>query len=250
MSDTIFTYNSRIPVLSGRVPYRPQEPNIIITTGLVQHFDATDSNSYPGTGTTWFNLSTGNDATLTNNPTFVSSSPQYFDFSLTNYAAADYAASTTGSYTFCAWVKGVQSSSERIFTSLSGTNYWGLDIQKSTSNILRFRAVRTSPNTAEEVLNSNVTLQNNVWYYICGSIAPNNIVATNNQKIYINGQFNAQRTATGTAWRIGNLINIGRLDQGFNLGDVDVSDVHLYDRILSDAEILYNYNATKAKYGY
>ena len=45
-------------------------PNII-TDGLVLALDAANSRSYPGTGTTWSDLSgNGNSGTLTNGPTF------------------------------------------------------------------------------------------------------------------------------------------------------------------------------------
>lgn len=43
----------------------------IITDNLVQHLDAGNSSSYPGTGTTWSDLSgNGTDATMVNSPTY------------------------------------------------------------------------------------------------------------------------------------------------------------------------------------
>jgi hypothetical protein len=43
----------------------------IITDGLVLLLDAANSKSYPGTGTTWTDLSrSGNNGTLINGPTF------------------------------------------------------------------------------------------------------------------------------------------------------------------------------------
>lgn len=45
----------------------------IITNGLVLHLDAANKKSYPGTGTTWFDLSGNNNhGTLTNGPTYSS----------------------------------------------------------------------------------------------------------------------------------------------------------------------------------
>ena len=45
-------------------------PNII-TDGLVLALDAASPRSYPGTGTTWYDVSGyGNNGTLTNGPTF------------------------------------------------------------------------------------------------------------------------------------------------------------------------------------
>ena len=43
----------------------------IVTNGLVLYLDAANKKSYPGTGTTWTDLSgLGNNGTLTNGPTF------------------------------------------------------------------------------------------------------------------------------------------------------------------------------------
>jgi len=46
----------------------------IVTDGLVLCLNAADKNSYPGSGTTWTDISgNGNSGTLTNGPTFNSS---------------------------------------------------------------------------------------------------------------------------------------------------------------------------------
>lgn len=46
----------------------------IITTNLIQHLDASNSTSYPGSGTTWSDLSSeGHDLTLINSPTYTTS---------------------------------------------------------------------------------------------------------------------------------------------------------------------------------
>ena len=43
----------------------------IVTDGLVLYLDAANNRSYPGSGTTWTDLSRGgNNGTLTNGPTF------------------------------------------------------------------------------------------------------------------------------------------------------------------------------------
>ena len=57
-------------------------PNII-DDGLIFCVDAKNTKSYPGSGTTWSDLSrSGNHGTLTNSPTF--NSTGYFDFDGTN----------------------------------------------------------------------------------------------------------------------------------------------------------------------
>jgi hypothetical protein len=45
----------------------------IVTDGLILALDAASPRSYPGTGTTWYDLSgQGNNGTLVNGPTFSS----------------------------------------------------------------------------------------------------------------------------------------------------------------------------------
>ena len=53
----------------------------IVRDGLVLALDAADRNSYPGTGTTWYDLS-GNDEdfTLNNTPTYSSTNNGIFTF--------------------------------------------------------------------------------------------------------------------------------------------------------------------------
>ena len=53
----------------------------IVTDGLILHLDAGDPRSYPGSGTTWTDLSgSGNNGTLVNGVTYSSSNGGLFDF--------------------------------------------------------------------------------------------------------------------------------------------------------------------------
>ena len=48
----------------------------IVTSGLILRYDAGNSSSYPGSGTTWSNLASSSfDGTLTNGPTFSTTVP-------------------------------------------------------------------------------------------------------------------------------------------------------------------------------
>lgn len=52
----------------------------IVTDGVVLHLDAGDRNSYPGSGTTWFDLSGNNNHFAINGSAYNSSGPTYMDF--------------------------------------------------------------------------------------------------------------------------------------------------------------------------
>ena len=59
-------------------------PNLEVE-GLVLCLDAANTNSYPGSGTTWTDTSgKGNDGTLTNGPTFSSDYGGKFNFDNSN----------------------------------------------------------------------------------------------------------------------------------------------------------------------
>lgn len=71
MGDAIFTRR-----------FSPEEPEVvIIQENLVLHFDASNNESYPGTGSTWFDLSNnGKNMTLIGSPSFSSNEGGYLQF--------------------------------------------------------------------------------------------------------------------------------------------------------------------------
>ena len=101
----------------------------IVTDGLVLCLDAADLNSYPTTGTTWFDLAGSNNGTLTNGPTFSgtgASSSIVFD-GVDDYVSVSGNDSTNlpGDYTVEIWVN-----TESISTSPSVkviTSKWSTD---------------------------------------------------------------------------------------------------------------------------
>ena len=57
----------------------------VVTSGLLLYLNATDGNSYPGTGTAWTDLSgNGYNGTLNNSPTFSNSYVSNFAFNYSN----------------------------------------------------------------------------------------------------------------------------------------------------------------------
>jgi hypothetical protein len=80
----------------------------IITSGLLLNLDAGNTASYPGTGTTWTDLSgNGYNGTLTNGPTYSSSNGGTIVFDGTNDVASFGNILNIGlsSWTMSCWVK-------------------------------------------------------------------------------------------------------------------------------------------------
>jgi len=70
----------------------------------------------------------------------------------------------------------------------------------------------------------------------------------NGAKMYLNGSLFAQGTATNTNFATGKDIFVGGNRSGFFL-DGRISAIKMYNKTLSAAEALQNYNATKDRYG-
>jgi len=86
---------------------KTQTPTGVVQTGLVLNLDAGDSSSYPGTGSTWSDLtSRGNDATIGSGTTYSSFGGGSFYFNQSNATISpnsDFAPGT-GDFTLAAWV--------------------------------------------------------------------------------------------------------------------------------------------------
>ena len=114
----------------------------VVTSGLVLALDAADRNSYPGSGTTWYDLSgNGNDHTLTGSPGYGSGiftldgSTQGFTratsmngVSSTNTVVIWY--STTDGYEL--WVRGNQNNNYYLSASY-GNNYYHSNVGSPTN---------------------------------------------------------------------------------------------------------------------
>lgn len=81
-------------------------PSGLVTTSLIVHLDAGNTNSYPGSGTTWSDLtSSSNDLTLTNGPVFSSTDGGTIEFDGSNdYATSSNSVTLSGDFSFDAWV--------------------------------------------------------------------------------------------------------------------------------------------------
>ncbi len=90
-----------IPMLA-----RPSGGGGIVTSGLVMHLDAGNVSSYPGSGTTWTDLSgSGNNATLVNSPTFNSSNGGSLVFNGSNQYATTAFSFSGRPFSIETWVR-------------------------------------------------------------------------------------------------------------------------------------------------
>ena len=226
-------------------------PAQIVTIGSVLFLDASNTNSYPGSGTTWADLSgNGYTGTLTNGPTFSSANGGSIVFDGVNdYVAGGNLGTFYSQGTISYWM---YSTAVENYRNPFSTNYLGGNVA------IRFEQFTTaSPSGGFSVVIGNdagtyagysyspsAILTVNSWYNVV--LVWNTV--TNNVIGYLNGdlKFNSSHTYWATtlpAIAIGNGFSSARYFKG------NISSVGIYNRALTATEVLQNFNATRARFG-
>lgn len=210
-----------------------------IVTDLLVNVDAGFTPSYPKSGTSWYDLSGNNyNGTLSNGPTFNSSNGGSIVFD----GSDDYVTINSGSsilsnvnYTKIAWFYPTNFATSNNIISGGNTGQHAFWLFASNK-------LNAGHNGVWNTVVSTTTLSLNTWY--CGAVTFN---TTNGWKLYLNGSQEATSSNTTTFTGTGD-IQIGRYQTGNNYtGRIAIAQV--YNRVLSAAEILQNFNAQKSRFG-
>jgi hypothetical protein len=212
----------------------------IVRSGLVLHLDAANRKSYPGSGTTWNDLTVNNNGTLTNGVGYSSNNGGSLTFDGVNdYVYIQCKANTIRAYNsttqFIIRLPTYTGGQRNI---LSYRSVGSLYIGKSSGGIFCYYN-SLSPSPA----------------YTVGSIADNSAVcvavtcdATNNLlSTYINGQLAGSVTRTGWTTSYNTTMTLGGSDIEYMLGSFFLFS-H-YNRVLTSSEIQQNFEATRGRYG-
>jgi hypothetical protein len=105
--------------------------------------------------------------------------------------------------------------------------------------------VTTSAGLQGFEVSSTTTLVDNTWYYVYGVWT-----SGTNLKIYVNGLLENTISVTTTGLRTSGIGWTLMSGNGGNFTNGSVSEFVTYNTVLTDAEILNNFNATKSEYGY
>lgn len=230
-------------------PVAPFQAPSIVSGSLKLYLDAANPSSYPGSGSLWTDLSgNNNNVTLINNPTFNNGNGgSIYTNGNNQYATSSYVGSATDSYTFSAWFKNDNNSEPKYLLSrgrdLEG-NGWSIQLQISSSGFAAAGVVPTVPSTVGIFVNGTTTLALNTWYNITAVWTAGQSI-----KIYVNGVLEGTTNTTGTSlrtsssgWAIGSVAT-----SIFTSGNNAVALV--YNRVLSNAEIMTNFNVLKSRFG-
>lgn len=95
---------------------------------------------------------------------------------------------------------------------------------------------------SQNQLQSTTNITNGVWYHIASTFDSNY-----NWKLFINGVLDKSTTLTAVPFQNNSQINIGTGDNRYTNGNI--SSVKIYNRALTAAEVLQNYNALRGRFG-
>jgi hypothetical protein len=221
----------------------------IITDGLVLCLDAGNPKSYTGSGTTWTDLSrNSNNGTLTNGPTFNSDGKGSIVFDGTDdYVSVAQQPSlvNAGQFTLSAWMKRRLSNSKVIcYQGATITNDVAFELWDDGN---AYFEIGNGSNSFGYVSNNSIQWQQLIMVFD-GSQTGN----SNRLKAYINGTLQTltySQTIPSTTGLSNSVFSIGNSQGiGGNFSDGSIAQVSIYNRGLSAAEILQNYNATKGRF--
>lgn len=226
----------------------------IVIPGLQLYLNAGDTDSYTGTGTTWTDLSPNayTTARLVNGTGYSSDGGGTLTFNgATHYVDVNQSLSSE-TFTVGSWFKTSAGGIKMILSKETAAGWpWNYRIWLNGGTIVGDVAKSGGVSTSISSLLSNYN--NGNWYQVMFSRNDTTL------RLYVNGVEirNSPDTLTGS------IVNsqevwIGR--SAFTGGGISptgnypysgsISEVMIYDRVLTSTEILQNYNATKARFGY
>lgn len=233
----------------------------IVTNGLVYHVDASQLRSYPGSGTTWNDLSgNGNTSTLNGGTSFNSSNGGSIAFDgstgfVDGGTGLSVQVNRTSGFTLSAW----------ILVAVAGTFNNQIVMWRGTTSGFFSYGILTVASGFGGLTNALVfsTNGNNTFGGISNILTPNtwvNIGVTcvgttgNNATIYTNGVNRGNPAVTfnnpPTNADIGatQSLFLGRKISFYDWFTQRIAISSIYNRALTDAEMLQNFNANRRRF--
>jgi len=223
----------------------------IVTDGLVLCLDATNKKSYSGSGTTWTDRS-GNEhhATLHNGPTFSNVNGGVFSFDQTNDFANTYKNGSElnlseGSFSLEIAIKKNESPPTSNLQGHAGFGYFpnALSIKNSSA----YFADMNNPNDTRTILNfhtsSFYSANQYKWMILCVT------VSGETAKSYTNGNYYQSATISSGLQSFQSDDFTVSNGYGYYRSYSNIAFVKLYNKPLTDAEVLQNFQATRGRFG-
>ena len=217
----------------------------IVTEGLVLSVDAADKTSYPGSGTTWTDLSgNGNDGTFAGDPTFNSNYGGIIDFDgsgdyITISDSSDWNIGTSD-FAIEMWINSDANGSFALFNHYESSNVDLRFIHHSSLGLLFYVNNTVYPSNGQNA----VTLTADAWHHIVFTRVASTL------KYYLDKLVVAtQASFTTNIQDYSGALEIGRVEQS-TVFDGEIAITRFYvGRGLSEKEVLQNFNAQRGRFG-
>jgi len=213
----------------------------IIRDGLVLSLDAGSKNSYPGSGTTWYDLSGNSNHATATSPQYSGSDGGSFNFpnnTTSVFNTPSYTLVPNGGVTLETFVYPTTdtfSGGGRGITGRRNAYIYGID---TSFNQPRAEFIGNNSFSPPSVL----TIPN-IWYHILWTYSTTSI------KTYVNGTNIYSVSSTYSIPTDTAAFQIGKRWGGFQeafLGNISI--IRWYNRPLSESEVQQNYNAQKTRF--
>jgi hypothetical protein len=231
----------------------PDDPN------LKMNLDASNTASYPGTGTTWFDLTpNGNNGAITSANFVNSSSPYYFNFGSGKYVTTTYSLPTSGGVSIELWFNANSGVSSYMAGNNNASNALrnGIIIGDLTGSFpnesITFYQSTGLSTGADYVIfaveEGNTKYQDGAWHQLL-------LIDTGSgHEVYVDG---ASKTLTyepaaggpGTRinWTNFSLSKVNWTTGGYMNGSI--GQCSIYEKALTQSEVLASFNSTRSTYG-
>ena len=226
----------------------------VIDGNLKFYVDAAQTNSYPGSGATWYDISTSqSNVTLSGSPTFssaVTGGNIKFVPASTQYGLTSTDLGNMPKWTAEAWVK--------VNATLTGQVTSAVTNQYNLSNALNYSI---GTNKAPTDYNLCVGFFDGAWHNTTGFVPALDtwyqVVGTYDGtylKQYNNSVYSSVITVGQTSQANGGNIRIarrwdGEANESQWLFPGDIAIIRIYNTALSAEQVTQNYNATKGRFG-
>jgi hypothetical protein len=233
-------------VTASNIGWTSSLPSITlyVTENLQFYVDAGLTESYSGTGTTWYDIS-GNSRNLTmDSLSYSSNNGGYiiFDGSHTADSVATYSINFSNGFTVESVAKFSGSEYEGLFAFNSPSDNDFINVQAQFGTNIRWEV-----ESGQSFTSSN-SLTSSTWYHFTCVYEGDSNNTSGTARIYINGVEN--NTTSLNSNRTGQIQTsnfvLGLWD-GYLTGNIALS--RMYNKVLTPIEVLQNFNATKNRFG-
>ena len=228
-----------------------KEKNFIPYDGLKLYLDAGKGISYSGTGSNWVDISGNyNNGLLINGPTYNSANEGTIVFDGTNdYISFNSQPLSPTAFTVIVNVKfssfTTQGASRRL-VAINGTGYTGNTFSLFVSSTGQIGYILGNGTGNLEDYSNAVgvpVLELNKWYHVCLTFNGSQ------KKIYIGGNlYSTYISPTTFSNPLNNKLLIGSYNGSIGLLQGSIGTVHIYNRALSDTEVMANYAIYSNRY--